>query len=270
MISEHAMKIKCFYLFLAALLISSTLVGQNKTISSKNKNERDIAAAHKVMIIPFEPRLYMGEIDMNINAETKLSAKEIKYKFRDGINEQLFKAFKNSGYLVLDLMEDTARYKKDLAGIYQYLSYDYQKIPDQTKYKTPEKEKDEKKIEKGQLAVETNDQARFMNAKLGNAKLVPMLHAKFKTDIFVFVNQLDIKASGYTTPGDLDRGNSNRLITVHYTVYSLDAKEINSGVAEQEFETDLNNPKKIIDKYFSKIAANIVMRVNKGLGQSPQ
>jgi hypothetical protein len=52
---------------------------------------------------------------------------------------------------------------------------------------------------------------------------------------------------------------------VHYTVYTYDAKEINSGIAEQQFPMDLNNPTKIIEKYFSKIAETINNRVVKAL-----
>lgn len=239
--------------------------GQTTTINKKEKMEREVSSSHKVMLIPFEPRLYLSEIDYNINAETKLSAKEIKHKFRDGINEQLYTAFKSSKYGVVDLMEDTVKYKKDVEGIYQYLSYEFQKIPNQDNYQPPKKEKDKKQIEKGQLNVETNTDARFMNAKVTNAKVVPLLYGKYKTDIFVFINQLEIKASGSKGPAELGEGSSNRKLVVHYTVYTFDAKEINSGVAEQEFESTLNNPKKIIDKYASKIASTIVSRVTKAL-----
>lgn len=84
------------------------------------------------MIIPFEPKLYNSEIDYLVNKETKLTGKEIKFKFRDGINEQLFKAFKNTKYGVVDLMEDTVKYKKDMIGIYSHLNYEYVKVPDRT------------------------------------------------------------------------------------------------------------------------------------------
>ena len=246
-------------------LLGTWLSAQNTTISKNESNEREMAAKHKVMLIPFEPKLYMGEIDFQINAETKLTAKQIKFKFRDGINEQLFKSFKASGYQVVDLMDDTLKYKKDLEGIYQYLSYDYQKTPNQENYKAPEKEKKENTIQKGQLTVETNSDSRFMNAKITNAKVVPYLYGKYKTDLFVFINQLDIKAGGSGSAGEPGYS-EKRLIRVHYTVYSYDAKEINSGIAEESFESDLNNPKKIIDKYFSKLAATIVFRVSKGMG----
>ncbi|MDO8998606.1 MAG: hypothetical protein Q7W45_02495 [Bacteroidota bacterium] len=258
------MKTKNLILVLTFNVISIFCIGQSTTVGA-SKNNREAVAAHKVMLIPFESRLYMSEIDQNINAETKLTAKEIKYKFRDGLNEQLFKAFKINKFNVVDLMDDTTKYRKDLDGIYQYLTYEFQKIPNQENYQAPKKEKDQKKIEKGQLNVESNSDARFMNAKITNAKVVPLLYGKYKTDLFVFINQLDIKASGSKGPAELGEGNGNRKITVHYTVYTYDAKEINSGVAEEEFEATLNNPKKIIDKYFFKIATIIVQRVNKGL-----
>ena len=247
------------------IFAAAALAAQNTTIQKKKPDAREAAKAHKVMLIPFEPKLYMSEIDRAINAETGLKAKEIRHKFRDGINEQLYKAFKTAQYGVVDLMDDTTKYKKETDFIYQYLSYQYQKVPNQENYKAPVKEKESKTIQKGQLTVETNSDARFMNAKLSSPKVVPQLYGKYKTDVFVFINQLDIKSPLNST--DVNGNNSvNRRITVHYTVYTFDAKEINSGIAEAEFDVEINSPKKIIEKYFSQIAFTIVQRVNKGLG----
>jgi len=253
-------KITCSVFVL--LFTAQFSIAQNTTINNKDKNVKE--GLHKVMLIPFEPKLYNSEIDYQINKETKLTGKEIKYKFRDGINEQLFKAFKNNKYSVLDLMEDTVKYKKEIESIYQHLSYEYVKVPDQAHYKPPVKDKKEKTIEKGQINVETNTDARFMNANVTNPKLVPLLYGKYKTDLFVFINELDIKASMATTEF-AGGGNEYRKIIVHYTVYTYDAKEINSGIAEQEFPSELNNPQKIIDKYFSKVAETINSRVLKAL-----
>ena len=251
------------------LFLSVQLFSQNSTLNSSKKTERESAALHKVMLIPFEPKLYLGEVDRTIHAETQLTAREIKNKFRDGLNDQLYKAFKAAKYNVVDFMEDTVKYKKDLDGLYQYLSYEYLPVPDQNNYSPPKKEKADKteqKIDKGQLVVETNSDKRFMEARLTNPKVVPLLYGKYKTDLFIFINQLDILASGSKDPTDLGQGNPNRKIVVHYTVYTYDAKEINSGVIEEDFDPLLNNPKKIIDLHFKKIAATMVERVNKGLG----
>jgi hypothetical protein len=244
-------------------ILSFTLSAQHTTINKKE--DKSLAPGkHKVMLIPFEPRLYMSEIDHAINKETKLNAKEIKAKFRDGINEQLYKSIK-AHHLVVDLMDDTVKTKKDLGEIYQYLSLEYMKVPDQANYKPPVKEKEQQVIKNGQIVDETNTDQRFMNAKIRNATLVPYLYGKYKTDIFVFINQLDIKSSNSLAPGELQAKEGFRKIVVHYTVYTFDAKEINSGIAETLFPVALNNPAKIINTYFSKIGQIITERINLAL-----
>ena len=243
-----------------------SLSAQNKTISEKSKNEREPASKHKVLLIPFEPKLYLSEADYAFYQKTQLSPRQLKTKFRDGLNEQLYKALRANGFGVIDLMDDTVKYKKDTEGIYQYLAYEYQKVPDQTNYQPPKKEKSKQAVEKGQLNVETNSDVRFMNAKLTNAKVVPMLYGKYKTDLFLFINQLDIKEAGAKENNQFTGlGSENRKIVVHYTIYTYDAKEINSGIAEEEFSIELNEPKKIIDKHFSKIAITITQRLIKYL-----
>ncbi len=260
---------KCLKTLLAAVLCVYGIgyFAQNKTIDNKGKEGRDVAFKHKVMIIPFEPRLYLGEIDFIINAETKLSAKQIKHQFRDGLNEQISRALKNLKYGTVDLMEDTLKFKKDTEFIYGNLGYEYLKVPDQNNYQVPKKEKPVKTIDKGQLNVETNSDQRFMNAKVRNTKLMPQLYGKYKTDVFIFINQLDIKAGGSNEPSQPYKlPNTKRRIIVHYTVFTKENVEINSGILEEEFATDLNVPKKIIDKHFKKISETLVLRINKAFG----
>ena len=250
------------------LFLTFNFYSQHTTINPKTTEKYPAPGKHKIMLIPFEPHLYNSEIDFYINKETKLSAKQIKFAFRDGVNEQLFKSLKTK-HNVIDLMDDTVKTKKDLESIYQNLGYEYQKVPDQANYTPPKKEKDDPKIEKGQIVVETNADARFMNAKVKNATLVPYLYGKYKSDIFIFINQLDIKASGSTGPAELGTNSGNRKIVVHYTVYTFDAKEINSGIAQEEFPTTINNPAKIVATYFTKIAQTIVQRINLALNPTP-
>ncbi len=239
------------------------LKGQDKTISSGNKpSAKEAISKHRIMIIPFENRMYLSEIDFMINKASKLNAKHIKATMRDGLNEQFYKKLK-SKMPVVDLLEDTVKTKKDLENIYQYLSYQYLKVPNQDNYKAPGKEKEEKAINHGQLAVESNSDVRFMNAKLKNATLVPYLSAKYKTDLFLFINELDIKSLN-GIPGDIS-ATPTRKIILHYTVYTVDAKEINSGIAEVNMPSTVNNPAKIINSYFSQLADIVTSRIEKAL-----
>jgi hypothetical protein len=250
-------------ILLSFVLFAFHLQAQDKTISSGNKpSGKEAVSKHKIMIIPFENRMYLSEIDFMINKETKLSAKQIKATMRDGLNEQFYKKLKPK-MPVVDLLDDTTKTKKDLADIYQYLSYQYLKVPNQDNYKPPVKEKEEKAINSGQLVVESNSDTRFMNAKLKNATLVPYLGGKYKTDLFLFVNELDIKALNGMA-GDVT-STSSRKIILHYTVYTLDAREINSGTAEVSLPSNVNNPTKIINTYFAQLAEIVVARIEKAL-----
>lgn len=235
---------------------------QDKTISSGNKPVANANSKHKIMLIPFENRMYLSEIDFMINQESKLNAKQIKATMRDGLNEQFYKKLK-SKLSVVDLLDDTAKTKKDLENVYQYLSYQYLKVPDQTNYKPPVKEKDSKTINNGQLTVESNSDARFMNAWIKSPTVVPYLSGKYKTDLFLFFNELDIKALN-GIPGDLNT-NPARKIILHYTVYTVDAREINSGIAEVSLPANVNNPTKIINTYFAQLADIVAARIDKAL-----
>jgi len=62
------------------------------------------------MLIPFENRMYLSEIDFMINKESKLNAKQIKATMRDGLNEQFYKRLK-SKIAVFDLLKDTTKTK---------------------------------------------------------------------------------------------------------------------------------------------------------------
>ncbi len=246
------------------LVLNIKVNAQDKTINTNPENAvtRPVLKKHSVMIVPFENRMYLSEIDHLINKETKLNAKQIKATMRDGVNEQLYKKLKLK-FNVIDLLDDTLKTKKDLADIYQYLTYQYQKTPNQDNYKAPLKEKDTKTINKGQVTVESTSDERFMNAKLKNATLVPYLHNKYKTDLFLFINELDIKALN-GSPADFN-ANLNRKIIIHYTVYTVDAKEINSGIAEVDLPVNVNSTTKITANYFSQLATIITTRIDKAL-----
>jgi hypothetical protein len=220
---------------------------------------------HKVLIVPFEPKLYMSQIDHKFNAETKMTQKQIKETFRRGVNKELESALKKH-YETLDLLKDTTKYKKDLFAIYKNLSYTYDKVPDQSNYKAPVsgKEKTES-TKKGQLVVETDPNARFMNAKILSSNMIPGLYSKYKTDLFLFVNQLDILS---TTVSSGETGAlTERMITVHYTIYTIAAKEIQSGTCSVKFPGDANVPSRVVSSYISKIAAEIARRLDVALAK---
>ncbi len=226
----------------------------NLSGSAYNANSK-----HKVLIVPFEPRMYMSQIDHKINAETKWNQKKIKESFRFGLDDELYKSIKKK-MEVISFLDDTSKYKNDLIKTYEKLSYSFDKIPDQTKYQAPKKEKEKTGIQKGQLVAETDANGKFMNAKIKDKTLFSSLNSKYKTDLFLFINQLDITTE---IPSNGLSNDPIRTLTVHYTIFTTDGKEINSGISKTTFPADVNNPSKISGAYLSKISDEIVMRMEK-------
>jgi hypothetical protein len=243
------------------LLFAQTTINndENSPKSPAVKNE----TKHKILLIPFDNKLYMSEIDHVINAETKQNQNEIRWSFKDGVDNALSKKLK-SKYDVVSLIEDTTKNKKELQMIYSGVGYKYDKVPPQTNYKAPKS--DDKKgtpIKNGQLETDVNTDARFMNAKINNKDLLASLNKKFKTDVFIFINELDLKAS---PQGAEDFGSvKTRTAIIHYTVFNLAGKEINSGIVNVKFPKSQNDPAKISSSYLSKAMEEIAQRVERSL-----
>ncbi|HEY1039800.1 MAG TPA: hypothetical protein VGF30_10365 [Bacteroidia bacterium] len=262
--------IKQLHILLTALfLVGSIVVSAQTTISNSSKpslsNESAVATKHKVLIIPFESRMYISQIDHKINAETKWDQKKIKESFRFGLDEELYKSVKKK-MEVMSFLDDTAKYRKDLVKTYENLNYSFDKVPNQNKFEAAKSDKGKGGIQKGQLAAETDVNGKFMNAKIKSKELLPSFKTKYKTDVFLFINQFDITSE---LPANGISNEPIRTLTVHYTVFNAEGKEINSGISKTTFPPNINTPSKIASSYLSKIADEIAARIEKALNTAP-
>jgi hypothetical protein len=110
--------------------------------------------------------------------------------------------------------------------------------------------------------ADVNNDSRFMNAKIQDKNMLATLNKKFKTDIFVFINELDLKGAPLTNDFNADK---NRTAIIHYTVFNLLGKEINSGIVSVKFPKSANTPAKITSSYLAKALEEISARVDKAV-----
>ncbi len=229
-------------------------MAQDDTRASKNI---PADAVRKIMVIPFDPKLYMSEIDNKINQQTKWKFAKIRENFRQQLNAQL-KLKLQSIAPVVSFYSDSVKMWKDLSYIYRStsLSYDLIEIPKDSKIKPAAAPNG---IKNGQLAVEVNTDKKFMNIKVNDAKLLSYLTGKYKTDYFVFINQLDIKNDPDSY--DLAADTYKREITVHYSIFDKAGKSISAGAEVSHFSSKENEPKKIVSINFSEIATDITSKL---------
>jgi len=240
-----------FILFLNFLVFFAS--AQEGTRAAKSNPPESVK---KIMVIPFEPKLYMSDIDIKINQLTKWNFEQIRENFRKQLNAQL-KLKLQSIEPVVSFYSDSAKMFKDLMYIYKSTSLSYDLIANPNGVPTPSTQQNG--IKNGQLAVEINTDEKFMNIKINDEKLLNYLNTKYKTDYFVFINQLDIKnnVDTYDPATDIYQ----RDVTVHYSIFDKTGKNISAGVATSRFSSRENEPKKIVSTYFSHIAADITSKL---------
>ncbi|MES2140950.1 MAG: hypothetical protein V4511_14680 [Bacteroidota bacterium] len=238
-------------LFLNFIVLFS--LAQESTRTTKT-NPAD--ATRKIMIVPFDPKLYMSDIDMKINQLTKWKFPQIRENFRQQLNAQL-KLKLQSISPVVSFYSDSAKMAKDLSYIYRSTNLSYDQIANSNEVKLPLVHKNG--IKNGQLAVEISTDKKFMNTKINDEKLLSYLNTKYQTDYFVFINQLDIKNNMDTY--DLATDIFQREIAVHYSILDKTGKNIAAGIASSSFSSKENDPKKIVSQNFGPIAAYIAAKL---------
>jgi hypothetical protein len=262
---KHSSK-KYFTLFLL-LLVSFFSKAQNTTFDNDKKTEailnaENLLRKNKVLIIPFEPKMYMSEIDKKVNAETKLKELQIVAAFREGLDEMLYLAIKQKTS-VYSFLNDSAKCAKDMAYTYKSVSYSYEVVPQENatvkELNKPADKKNDPKIVNGQIAVLPNMEKKFMNRKVIDPQIIPYLNQKYGSSIFIFINELDIKNNPESY--DITTDTYKRDITVHYTIADKDGKYLAYGIATSNFSSSINDPQKISKTYFSPIANTIANKL---------
>jgi hypothetical protein len=236
--------------FILLFLMSFGAFAQNNTyLPSESKKEilkPEIKDSRKVLVIPFEPKLmYMSEIDQNVYKETNMNFNQIQHAFRSGLDFCVVAEFKKK-FGVVSLMNDTGAAVRDQHYIYNSIAYKYDVIPTADGKAQKDEIADKPKIQNGQLAVQTNEQSKFMNVKITNPNLLSTLNKRYGTDVFVFISELDLKMVA-----------QDRMAYVHYSIYDLKGNLVTAGLATMPFPASANDPKKIVNSYFTGIAEKI-------------
>ncbi|MBA3972535.1 MAG: hypothetical protein H0X46_10445 [Bacteroidetes bacterium] len=218
----------------------------------------------KVCIVPFEPKLYMSEIDQKINQQTKWEWETIRENFRHQLDNQLRSKLQNN-LSVVSFYADSAKMAKDLAYTYKSTSLSYDPVSKPTDAKAPSKKTSG--ITNGQIIVEQNSDKKFMNTKLTNTEILNYLNKKYASEYFIFINELDIKNN--MDSYDISSDTYQREVVVHYSILDKTGKTINAGIATSSFSSQENNPKKIVAQCFSPIATYIVAKFNAVANPNP-
>lgn len=279
-----------------AILFAFIAFAQDSTIDLPTQNQpsdgqmtyeielpEDTVRYERVMIIPFEPKLYMSDVDRDINKKTGLSSTQIKYNFRDGLTKVMYDEALHVRPSIMLYTADNEEIQKDLMYVYKSTGYHYDYVPefeqkpeekkpqqvfskikeraDETLYGS--KEQGGTWVKDGQLYSVDYSRERFMNLRVFNPKMFDYLSKKYEVGYFVFINQLDVKIAPGTDHRALENEMYQREIKVHYTIYDQYGNQVYASAAKNYFPSVMNDMNMIIKGHFPKICKEIAFHIPK-------
>lgn len=269
----------------------STTLGKPRLESSEETVELGLDAVEepivikyeKVLIMPFEPKLYISEADREISRKTGLAPSQIRNNFRWGINNILWAEINPIRPAISLLSADDLEVQKDLHYLYQSIGYHYQTLSEEKeevgKTKTeevydkmknkisstlrpqPEEEQPGTRIKNGQLYSVAEKRERYMHTRIINPNALELLSNKYEVGYFVFINQFDIKIAPGVDQRQLESEMYPREIKVHYTIMDQFGAEIYAGAAKGFFPSTINDMNRIVKGHLPKVAKQIAAHI---------
>lgn len=215
------------------------------------------SASTKILLLPFNPDMYLSDIEQDIIQNTKMTPDEYRAYFRRALDLRIqgeLKSYRPTVSLMADQEGDD---KKELREFYAQAGYSYMEPVGKGVGKAIDKKKGlfEKKTteEKAPLYITTRGDDKFMNASVSDKNFYNKLMASYSCNYLVSLNQFEFKTN-YSSCIDLSRKLYRRELIIHYSIWDANAKLIGGNFLVVYFPSDVNKPQEIADKTFKSIA----------------
>jgi len=254
-----------FFLFPIVLQAQTDMFGDDKVTKTDQEVYTEGAEEEaKILIIPFEEKLFYCDIMRDLTKVNQLTQQQIYDKLRNEIQLSLKAALKDSMETATFLNTDSIT-DQDLINIYAVLGYKFVPVPvkeevgEKGKLKKKEKKAEPKKdvgIRNGQVVAERQAVERYMSAQLKSHEVLNQFYTNYGINKFLFINQMDVKMD--LTDPEMAFVDPKRLVALHYTIMDKDGKQINGGLASSEFPGTESRLNYIIGGNFYKLSAEVL------------
>ena len=231
---------------------------------------------NKILIIPFENKMYSSSIDNEIAEYNRLNYSSIKEEMKKGISEQILLSISNKTPAI-SLEHHKESNSQILNYIYNSIGLKYEKVKSKDTVEVVTKKTDLIKERLNKFVHQTNqlhekakydrgnlnngeihtfnyNEERFMNVIIQNPNLLEELNNKYRTNYYIFINEFHI-GRALAIPGNVYL--KKRQISTHYTVFNQRGKEVDAGVIRVQMPEDVYSIKKIERDYISLIAREL-------------
>ena len=233
---------------------------------------------NKILIIPFENKMYASAIDNELAEYNRLNYSAIKEEMKKGISEQILLSISNKTPAIsLEHHKDSN--SQILNYIYNSIGLKYEKVKYKDTVELASKKTDLIKerlnkfvhqsnqhhekakynrgnLSNGEIHTSNYTEERFMNVIIQNPNLLDELKSKYRTNYYIFINEFHV-GRALASPGNIYL--KERQISTHYTVFNQRGREVDAGVIRVKMPEDVYSVKKIKRDYLSSIAKELCL-----------
>lgn len=231
---------------------------------------------NKILIIPFENKMYASAIDNELAEYNRLNYSAIKEEMKKGISEQILLSISNKTPAIsLEHHKDSN--SQILNYIYNSIGLKYEKVKYKDTVELASKKTDLIKerlnkfvhqtnqhhekakynrgnLSNGEIHTSNYTEERFMNVIIQNPNLLDELKSKYRTNYYIFINEFHV-GRALASPGNIYL--KERQISTHYTVFNQRGREVDAGVIRVKMPEDVYSIQKIKREYLSSIAKEL-------------
>lgn len=222
----------------------------------------------KVMIIPFEPDWYVCGVQPYLAAASGKTHNEIVDFFRRSVALELQNQFLylyNTASLIHH--SDT---NKDIFKAYDAIKYKFIIAPpeeveeesrlDLAKSFLKAKPRSDKykrgSVEGGNIVSEKNTEQKIATVVVKNVETIKYLSEKYKTDLFVYITEMDIQ-NDISDQNAFINNEYERYLRLHFSMVDKEGKVLKSGMVYIKFPNTVNDINVIRSEYLPLVAKKL-------------
>lgn len=234
------------------------------------------------MIIPFDMTYYLSDADHELARYNDKSLRDIQQSLRYGLDGHVAASvvdMYNAHRILLDTLPEA---NPDLMQMYWSVRYRYAEPIgarpvelDRTSTEKPgaglkrwirektgaeqqaiHQDQPDPSFSEGMLRGPQMGQ-RFLHAELTNPDILQYFYQRYGTDLFLFVNQMEIKTL-YEHCLDRASGNFMRDVSVHYSIYDLQGKLLAGNVVTVVVASNTRDLYQVMSRAFPALSAAVV------------
>lgn len=271
-----------FYIILFLLFLTGIGYSQEKTYSSNDETLIESRAGiGKLVIIPFEDKMYMSDADAPIGKETGLKPGEIMTKFRNSLIESMEIEMRRDWDIQVFYEEMRLEDAFGLDYVHAGVRYQYIEISDEVlmandttiqkkDLKNNKKQgKNQSGISGGEVVTYSDNREKYMTLIVDNDTLLAYMDSSLKSDYYLFINEFDIRHF-VTDPDRISSGGLQYRLKVHFNCLDENEKSLVSGAVTTNVPANTKNVYEIIQKGMPEISKKLAGILRKAGIQSSE